>query len=120
MADKIKGITVEIGGDTTGLSKALSGVNKDIKNTQAQLKDVNRLLKMDLGKTELITQKQKLLAQAFEETKNKAVAGQTSAIVAAMGSAGGDIVIPVYIGNTLLDEIVVGAQNRMNLKSGGR
>ena len=47
MADRIKGITVEIGGDTTGLSKALSGVNKEIKNTQAQLKDVNKLLKLD-------------------------------------------------------------------------
>jgi phage-related minor tail protein len=47
MADRIKGITVEIGGDTTGLSKALSGVNKEIKSTQTQLKDVNKLLKLD-------------------------------------------------------------------------
>ena len=39
MADRIKGITVVLGGDTTGLSKALSGVNKEIKSTQAQLKD---------------------------------------------------------------------------------
>lgn len=46
MADRIKGITVEIGGDTTGLSKALSDVNKEIKNTQSQLKDVNKLLKL--------------------------------------------------------------------------
>ena len=43
MADRIKGITVEIGGDTTGLSKALSGVNKEIGSTQKQLKDVERL-----------------------------------------------------------------------------
>ncbi len=42
MADRIKGITVEIGGDTTGLSKALSGVNKEIRSTQSQLKDVNK------------------------------------------------------------------------------
>jgi uncharacterized coiled-coil DUF342 family protein len=47
MADRIKGITVEIGGDTTGLSKALSGVNKEIRNTQSQLKDVNKLLKLE-------------------------------------------------------------------------
>lgn len=46
MADRIKGITVEIGGDTTGLSKALSGVNKEIRNTQTQLKNVNKLLKL--------------------------------------------------------------------------
>ena len=43
----IKGITIEIGGDTTGLQKALSGVNDKLKNTQAQLKDVNTLLKLD-------------------------------------------------------------------------
>ena len=39
MANRIKGITVEIGGDTTKLSKALEGVNKNIKSTQTQLKD---------------------------------------------------------------------------------
>ena len=47
MANRIKGITVEIGGDTTKLSKALEGVNKDIKGTQTQLKDVQKLLKLD-------------------------------------------------------------------------
>lgn len=71
MADRIKGITVEINGDTTGLSKALQGVNKEIRNTQSQLKDVNKLLKLDPGNTELITQKHKLLQQAVEETKKK-------------------------------------------------
>jgi len=71
MADRIKGITVEINGDTTGLSKALSGVNKEIRNTQAQLKDVNKLLKLDPGNTDLIAQKHKLLQQAVEETKKK-------------------------------------------------
>lgn len=71
MADRIKGITIEIGGDTTGLSKALSGVNSEIKNTQSQLKDVERLLKLDPANTELLCQKQKLLSQAVGETKNK-------------------------------------------------
>ena len=47
MANRIKGITVEIGGDTTKLSKALEGVNKNIKNTQTQLKDVQKLMKLD-------------------------------------------------------------------------
>ena len=50
MAGRIKGITVEIGGDTTGLEKALKNVNSTIKNTQSQLKDVNRLLKLDPSK----------------------------------------------------------------------
>lgn len=71
MADRIKGITVEIGGDTTGLSKALSGINKDIKNTQTQLKDVEKLLKLDPSNTELLSQKQKLLKEAIGETKDK-------------------------------------------------
>jgi phage-related minor tail protein len=71
MADRIKGITVEIGGDTTGLSKALSGVNKEIRNTQSQLTDVNRLLKLDPTNSELLSQKQKLLSQAVGETKEK-------------------------------------------------
>ena len=61
MANRIKGITVEIGGDTTKLSKALEGVNKDIKGTQTQLKDVQKLLKLDPGNTDLLAQKQKLL-----------------------------------------------------------
>ena len=51
MASRIKGITVEIGGDTTKLQTALQGVNKEIKNTQSQLKDVEKLLKLDPGNT---------------------------------------------------------------------
>ena len=71
MADRIKGITIEIGGDTTGLNKALSGVNKEISSTQGQLKDVERLLKLDPANTELLRQKQKLLAEAVQGTKGK-------------------------------------------------
>lgn len=71
MADRIKGITVEIGGDTTGLSKALSGVNKEISTTQKQLRDVERLLKLDPGNVTLLEQKQRLLADSVEQTKQK-------------------------------------------------
>lgn len=71
MADRIKGITVVLGGDTTGLNKALSETNKEIKNTQSQLKDVERLLKLDPTNTVLIEQKQRLLADAVSETKTK-------------------------------------------------
>lgn len=71
MASRIQGITVEIGGDTTKLSTALSKVNKEIRDTQSQLKDVNKLLKLDPGNTELMAQKQKLLTQAISETKEK-------------------------------------------------
>ena len=71
MAGRIKGITVEIGGDTTGLDKALKGVNSTIKTTQSSLKDVNKLLKLDPANTNLITQKQKLLKDAVNATKEK-------------------------------------------------
>lgn len=71
MASRIQGITVEIGGDTTKLSTALSKVNREIRDTQGQLKDVNKLLKLDLGNTELMAQKHRLLAQAVGETKEK-------------------------------------------------
>lgn len=71
MSDRIKGITIEIGGNTTELSKALKGVNSQIKNTQSQLKDVEKLLKLDPKNTELLRQKQKLLADAVNETKDK-------------------------------------------------
>ena len=71
MANRIRGITIEIGGDTTKLDKALSGTNKNIKDTQTALKDVERLLKMDPGNTTLLEQKQRLLAQSVEATAEK-------------------------------------------------
>ena len=71
MADRIKGITVVLGGDTTGLNKALSGTNKEIKSTQAQLKDVERLLKLDPTNTKLLEQRQRLLSEAVGETRTK-------------------------------------------------
>lgn len=71
MAERIKGMQIVIGGDTTGLSKALSGVNKKISGTQKELKDVERLLKLDPKNTVLLEQKQKLLAEAVSETREK-------------------------------------------------
>ena len=71
LANRIKGITVEIGGDTTGLDKALKSVNTSIRSTQSALKDVNRLLKLDPSNTELLSQKQRLLKDAIAATKEK-------------------------------------------------
>lgn len=71
MADRIKGITIELNGDTTKLSKALEGVNKEVKSTQTALKDVDKLLKLDPKNTELLKQKQKLLADQIGNTKEK-------------------------------------------------
>lgn len=68
---RIKGITIEIGGDTTKLQKALQGVDKDLRSTQSHLKDVNKLLKLDPKNTELLTQKQKALEKAIGLTKDR-------------------------------------------------
>ena len=71
MATKLKGITVEIGGDVKGLNKAIQGTNKEIRNTQTELQKVERLLKLDPGNTELLKQKQELLSKAVGETADK-------------------------------------------------
>ena len=71
MATKIRGITVEIGGDASGLDKALSNINKTIKSTQNELKDVEKLLKLDPANTELLAQKQQLLSDKVSETSEK-------------------------------------------------
>ena len=76
--NRIKGITVEIGGDTTKLQTALKGVNSEIRNTQSQLRDVEKLLKLDPGNTELIAQKHRLLAQAVSETREELEALKTA------------------------------------------
>ena len=91
MANRIKGITVEIGGDTTKLSKALEGVNKDIKGTQTQLKDVQKLLKLDPTNTDLLSQKHKLLADAVSATKEKLEVVKTAAEQANTALANGEI-----------------------------
>ena len=67
----IKGLTIEIGGDTTKLQDALKGVERNLKSNQAQLKDVNRLLKLDPGNVELLTQKQRLLTDSIKGTNEK-------------------------------------------------
>lgn len=68
---RIVGITVEIGGDVTGLNKALGSVNAEIRDTQSQLRDVERLLKLDPKNTELLAQKQRLLGQEIEQVSGK-------------------------------------------------
>lgn len=71
MARKIKGITIEIGGNTTKLDKAINDSNVQLRTMQGNLKDVERLLKMDPKNTELLAQKQRILAERVEATKDK-------------------------------------------------
>lgn len=73
MGSRVKGITIELGGDTTGLDKALEGTDKKIRSTQSSLKDVNRLLKLDPKNTELLRQKFTLLSQEVELNEDKLV-----------------------------------------------
>lgn len=71
MAGNIKGITVEIGGNTGPLDKALQGVNKTSRDLQAELRQVDKLLKLDPTNTELLSQKHKILAESVDNTKDK-------------------------------------------------
>ena len=70
-ASKIKGITIEIGGETKGLTKALSNVRKETNSVQKELKEVERALKLDPKNTELLAQKQQLLSKELDTSKTK-------------------------------------------------
>lgn len=79
MAGNIKGITIEFNGDTTKLGKALTSVNKEIKKTDSALREVDKALKLDPKNTELVAQKQALLAKQVQQTKDKLQLEQTAA-----------------------------------------
>lgn len=111
---RIKGITVEIGGDTTKLQTALKGVNTEIRNTQSELRDVEKLLKLDPGNTELLTQKQRLLSDAVKETKEKLETLKTAAEQANTALANGDISQSQY--DALQREIVETEQKLKDLE----
>lgn len=70
-SDKIRGIAIELSGDTSKLVSSLKSVDSTIKTTQKELNDVNRLLKLDPKNTELLRQKQQLLAKQVGETSKK-------------------------------------------------
>ena len=71
MASRISGITIEIGGDTSKLQDSLKGVDSQLRKTQSNLRDVNKLLKLDPSNTELLTQKQKNLEKAISGTEDR-------------------------------------------------
>ena len=82
MAGKIKGITVEIGANTTKLQEALKELNKPIKTASNELKEINRSLKFNPGNVDLLRQKQKLLNDQYTATETKLKALQQSMIKA--------------------------------------
>lgn len=69
--NRIKGITVEIGGNTSDLQKKLKDVDKSLKQTQTDLKDVNKLLKLDPSNVNLLKQKSDLLKTSIKDTKDR-------------------------------------------------
>lgn len=114
MANRIKGITVEIGGDTTGLDKALKDVNTTIRSTQAQLRDVNRLLKLDPSNAKLLAQKQQLLQQEIANTSEKLNALKQADKQAKVQLENGDLGKDKY--DALQREIIETEQNLKNLE----
>ena len=68
---RIAGITIEFNGDTTKLKAALKDVDSQVRQSQTQLRDVNKLLKFDPGNTELLTQKYKTLTTSIEGTRSR-------------------------------------------------
>ena len=70
-SNRIKGITIEIGGDTKKLTDSLKEADKSLKDTQTKLKDVNKLLKLDPSNVELLKQKHELLTKAVDDTKKR-------------------------------------------------
>ena len=71
MAGTVKGIIVEIGGDTSGLQNALKKVNSATSSLSKELRGINSLLKLDPTNTELVSQKQQVLAENIEQTTQK-------------------------------------------------
>ncbi len=114
MANRIKGITVEIGGDTTKLQTALKGVNSSIRDTQSQLRDVEKLLKLDPGNTELLAQKHRLLGEAVAGTKEKLETLKTAAEQANTALANGEISQDQY--DALQREIIETENNLRDLE----
>ena len=111
--NRIKGITVEIGGDVTGLDKALRSVNTTIAATSKQLSDVQRLLKLDPTNTVLLTQKQELLKEKISATKDKLEALKTAQEQAKRQLESGDLGKDKY--DALQREIVATEQELKKL-----
>lgn len=74
MAGRIKGITIEIGGSTKALSTAMKDIDSQSKKLASELKDVEKLLKLDPTNTELVAQKQKILAEQIQITETRLIA----------------------------------------------
>ena len=114
MRGSIKGITIELSGDSTKLQSALKGVETQLKSTQQQLRDVDKMLKLDPGNTELLAQKHRLLGDAVQETKQKLETLKTAAEQANTALVNGEISQEQY--DALQREIVETEQKLKSLE----
>lgn len=110
---RIKGITIEIGGDTKKLTDSLKSVDSSIKNTQAQLKDVNKLLKLDPTNVDLLKQKHELLGKAVDDTKKRQQELKTALEQA---KNAGDTSLTQEQQNALQRELIETTENLKNLE----
>ena len=95
-AGQIKGITIKIEGDTSGLAKDLQNVNSDIKQTEKALNEVEKALKLDPSNVELLATKQELLTKQIEQTEEKLKLEQQAAEDAKEALEIGDISAEEY------------------------
>ena len=102
--NRIKGITIEIEGNTTKLSESLRQVDDKLKDTQTALKDVNKLLKFDPKNSELLRQKQELLGKAIKDTKDKLA--QEKELLKQLEASGSTDPAAIAQQNTLKREII--------------
>ena len=70
---RIQGITLEISGDTTKLSDSLKGIDKQLSATTNELRDINKLLKLDPKNAELLAQKQSALSDAIKTSRERLI-----------------------------------------------
>lgn len=110
---KIRGITIELGGDATGLLDEFIAIDKQVKETQKALKDTQRLLKLDPGNVELLRQKQDQLTSAIQGTEEKLKALKDAAAQAQQQLANGEITQAQY--DALQREIVATEQDLKSL-----
>ena len=112
---KLKGITIEIDGNTTALSDSLKDVNKNLYSVQSELKQVDNLLKFDPGNAELAAQKQELLSDAIEQTTEKLRTLRTAKEQADAKLASGDMSQKQY---RELEREIIAAENSLKQLNG--
>lgn len=111
MAQRIKGITVEIGGDTQPLNKALKDVSKTAASLNSELRIIDKLLKLDPTNTTLLAQKQEVLAKSIENTTKKLNALKSAQEQAKAKLERGEIGADQY---RVLERQVISTENSLN------